>query len=609
LPDLLFRISSNGIFLDCSVENHELLFLPPDKFLGKYVKDTMPKELAKLTQEKINATMQSESLQQYEYSLDVHGQKKWFDARMTKSGPDEILVIVRDITIRKQSDLELAHKTAFIETLLDSIPNPLFYMDRKGIYLGVNKAFLDFYKLDKPSIIGKRIFDIDSPENAEKHYKSDQLILEGWEQKQLFERRIKLPNGQEHDVIITKSPFPDSRGEIGGLIGIILDITARKKMEVELRDAKERAEESDRLKTAFLNNLSHEIRTPMNAILGFSSLLGDAFDEDQKNHFVNIINTNGEQLMHIIDDVLAISRLDSEKIAVEKEPVLLENLLFMIYNTYLPEANKMKLLLKEPEMDVQLPPNVLTDGAKVTQVMTGFIDNAIKYTNQGHIAFGCKLHKNKLRFYVSDTGVGIREEEQPFVFDRFYRSELAQRNAIRGNGLGLSIAKGLVELLEGHIGLSSQEGKGSTFYFDIPLVVSKNEHKKPFKLDKAKQQLIEQLVVLVAEDEDDNYSYLETLLKDKVKAIIRANTGAEAIQIVDKQKIDLILMDLKMPVVNGIEATKAILSRHPNIPIIVQSAYAQPEEMKKAHSAGCKAYVVKPVDKDKLLAEITAVLG
>lgn len=606
LPDLLFRISSDGTYLDYYAENKQLLLMDASKFLGKKVTDIHTKELAKLTLDKINLTLQTETLQQYEYTLVLKEQKMWFDARMTKSGPDEVLVIVRDITVRKQSDLDLAHKTAFIETLLDSVPNPLFYMDKKGVYLGVNKAFLDFYKLDKPSIIGKRIFDIDSPENAEKHYKSDQLILEGWEQKQLFDRRIKLPNGQEHDVIITKSPFPDSKGEIGGLIGIILDITARKKMEVELRDAKERAEESDRLKTAFLNNLSHEIRTPMNAIVGFSSLLGDTFEEDQKSHFVNIINTNAEQLLRIIDDVLAVSRLDSEKIAVEKQSVSLENLLFVVYNTCLPEANKSKLLLKEPEIDAQLPPNVLTDGAKVIQVLTSLIDNATKYTSQGHIAFGCKLLNKRLHFYVSDTGIGIREEEQPFVFDRFFRSELAQRNAIRGNGLGLSIAKGLIELLEGNIGLHSIVGKGSTFYFDIPLVESNKEHKKPLKLDGLDQQLIEQLVVLVAEDEDDNYNYLETLLKNKVKAIIRAKNGDQAIQIVDSQTVDLVLMDIKMPVVDGISATKAILSRHPDMPVIVQSAYAQPDEIKKAREAGSIACLVKPINKDKLMAEIRA---
>ncbi len=609
LPDLLFKISSDGTYLDYYAENNQLLIMAPDKLLGKKVMDLLPEELAKVTLEKINLTLQSEALQQYEYSLEVHGQKMWFDARMTKSGADEVLVIVRDITVRKQSDLDLAHKTAFIETLLDSVPNPLFYMDKKGFYLGVNKAFRDFYKLNKQSIIGKRIFDLDSPEDAERNYKSDQLILEGWEQRQLFERRIKLPNGQMHDVIIAKSPFPDSQGEVGGLIGIILDITARKKMELDLLEAKERAEESDRLKTAFLNNLSHEIRTPMNAIVGFSSLLGDAFEEDQKKHFVNIISTNAEQLLRIIDDVLAVSRLDSEKIAVEKENISLENLLFMVYNTCLPQAHKMNLLIKEPEIDAQLPPSVLTDGAKIIQVLTGLIDNAIKYTNQGHITFGCKLLNNRLHFYVADTGIGIREEEQPLIFDRFFRSESAQRNAIRGNGLGLSIAKGLVDLLDGKIGLSSQEGSGSTFYFDIPLVVSNLEHKNPLQSDEPEQPIMKHLVVLVAEDEDDNYNYLETLLKNKFKAIIRANNGEEAIQIVDSHTIDLVLMDIKMPVIDGIAATKAILSRHPDMPIIIQSAYAQPDEIKKALEAGSKACVVKPIDKDKLMAQIRIVLN
>lgn len=231
------------------------------------------------------------------------------------------------------------------------------------------------------------------------------------------------------------------------------------------------------------------------------------------------------------------------------------------------------------------------------QVLTSLIDNAMKYTNKGHIAFGCKLVKKRLHFYVSDTGIGISEEEQPFVFDRFFRSELAQRNAIRGNGLGLSIAKGLIELLEGNIGLHSIVGKGSTFYFDIPLVDSNKEHNETLKLDRYDQQLIEQLVVLVAEDEDDNYSYLETLLENKVKTIIRAKDGEQAIELVGSQTVDLVLMDIKMPLVDGVSATKAILSKHPGMPVIVQSAYAQPDEIKKALEAGCLACLVNPSTK------------
>ncbi len=608
LPDLLFRISKSGVYLDFFAENTDILYVEPEHFLGKNVSEIMPPELAKLTLDNVANTLNTGTLQQYEYSLDIGGAPKWFDARMTQSGPDEVLVIVRDISSRKQNDLELAQKTTFIETLLDSVPNPLFYMNKRGYYLGVNKAFLEFYKLKKNDIIGKRIFDLDPPEDAERNFKSDQLILEGWEKKQFFERRITLPDGIVRDVIVTKSPFPDANNNIGGLIGIIVDITSRKSMEKELIAAKEKAEESDNLKTAFLNNLSHEIRTPMNAIVGFSSLLGEDYDEEQKNQFVNLVQSNAEQLLRIIDDVLIVSRLDAEKLPVEEEAVELYNLFEMLYATFLPEAKKGKIELQRPILDKGVPKTVISDNAKIIQVMSGLLNNAIKYTRKGHVAFGCRLNGNRLHFFVNDTGIGIHPDEQPKVFDRFFRSSEAMLSAIRGNGLGLSIAKGLVELLDGSIGLQSEPGKGSSFYFELTLKPSKQQS-KPAPASISEEKLNDlQLKILVAEDEDDNYEFIEMLLKGKVKSILRAKDGETALKLIKTNTFDLVLMDIKMPLLNGIEVTHEATSLYPNLPIIALSAYAQTEEIKKALDAGCKAYVAKPVKKEELLNKIKQLL-
>lgn len=601
IPDMLFRISKDGVYLDCHVPNSNLLYAPPEQFIGKKMLEILPSELGKKFERLIADTLKSDHLQQLEYTLEIDGQTKWFDARMTSNDPEEVLVIVRDITNRKQSELKLEEQTAFIKTLLDSIPNPLFYMDRQGRYLGVNKAFSAYYGMDQDHIIGKSLFDLDPPEDAATHFESDKRLLEGLENHQHFERQIKLPDGRTRDIIITKSTFLNSTGNIGGLIGMIIDISSRKKMEMELLWAKEKAEESDRLKTAFLNNLSHEIRTPMNAIVGFSALLSDDYDAQQKEQFVKLIHSNAEQLLHIIDDVLVVSRLDAEKMALEKEAVHIPSLFEGLYQTFVTDAQKAGLEMREPLLSPDLPDTIVADGPKIIQVITGFLNNAIKYTPQGHIEFGCDNENNQLRFFVKDTGMGIAKAEQSKVFDRFYRSTAAMKEAIRGNGLGLSIAKGLVEAMNGNIGLISEENQGAVFYFDIPLEAATTDETEKTQSAKTGIDHIRNAVVLIAEDEADNYKLLESMLAGKVKKIIQAKNGEKAVKLAAENKPDIVLMDIKMPIMNGIEATKAILKQRPDIPVIAISAYTQAPETKAALQAGCKSYLSKPISYLKLL--------
>ncbi|MBS4057451.1 MAG: PAS domain S-box protein [Bacteroidales bacterium] len=601
IPDIIFRFDRGSHFIDCIAKAPDLLALEPEKFVGKDVADVMTPELAGMTKTNIAYCLESGQLLQYEYSLMIGDQEHWFDARMVPSGTDEVLVIVRDITARKKSEVELEQKSRFIETLLDSVPNPLFYMDTKGIYLGVNKAFKAYYMLDDEDIIGKSIFDIDPLSDAARNYESDRRILEGLDQHQVLEREITLKNGETRNVIITKSPFPDTQHKIGGMIGMMLDITSRTRMEHELYEAKEKAEESDKLKTSFLNNLSHEIRTPLNAIVGFADLLFEDYSDTQKRQFVETINSNSEQLLRIIDDVLVVSRLDSEKIPVEKNEFNPRRLFEDLYMTFNPDAERVGLVLSKPQISLHLPKMIVGDKAKIRQVLSGFIGNAIKYTQFGHIDFGGKVEHGRLHCYVTDTGMGIPENEQAFIFNRFFRSTHAQMKAIRGNGLGLSIAKGLVELMGGNIGLTSTEGQGSTFFFDIPLIEA-NTIGDPV----AKQEwsdgpgFLKDICILIAEDENDNFELVASMLSPRVKRIDRAFTGSEAVEMVKHTEYDLVLMDIKMPVMDGIRATKLIRTLDQHLPVIAQSAYSQQEDIKAAISAGCNDYIIKPISKSNL---------
>lgn len=373
-----------------------------------------------------------------------------------------------------------------------------------------------------------------------------------------------------------------------------------KKVNADLEEAIEKAEESDRLKTAFLNNMSHEIRTPMNAIMGFASLLEDNYANMKQLKHINIIYNNAEQLIKIVDDIINISRLETEKAKVEKNTFSIKDLFEDLYQTHQQNNVGSEIQFRYIFANDLEKLSIVSDKQKIRQVISGLLENAFKYTKQGSITYGCKKQGNKLRFYVEDTGMGISEKERPHVFDRFFRGDKIQDMAIRGTGLGLSIAKSLVEIMDGEIGVDSTPGKGSIFYFILPCIES--ETKKQQKImEKQHENKFSELKVLIVDDEPDSLEYLKLALIKLVKEVDEASNGEEAISLAKNKEYNLVLMDIKMPVVDGLEATKAIREKHPDTIIIAQTAYAQKEERAKALATGCNDYLVKPIRKSSLL--------
>ena len=371
----------------------------------------------------------------------------------------------------------------------------------------------------------------------------------------------------------------------------------------ELKEAKIKAEESDRLKTEFISNMSHEIRTPMNGIMGFSELLADPDLADEKRkYFVQIIKNSGKQLLQIIDDIIEISKLGTKQVKVYEEQVNLNDLLLELFSIFDAKAkeNKTPLYLEKDLSDKQS--TILTDRSKLNKIISNLLENALKFTNVGFIEFGYNLKNNNesptLEIYVKDTGVGIKPEDQKLIFERFVQAKKEVSKKVKGLGLGLSIAKENTTLLGGKITVESIKGKGTTFFVTIPY--------KPIfdKIEITNKTLQENQTILIVEDEEINYLYLDTLLKDVLKVnciILHAINGQEAIAICKKNSaIDFILMDLKMPVMNGYEATKEIKKLYPNIPIIAQTAYSTNEEQEKAIIAGCDDFISKPITKDSL---------
>lgn len=371
---------------------------------------------------------------------------------------------------------------------------------------------------------------------------------------------------------------------------LLVLIAKQKEDEIELRKAKEKAEESDRLKSAFLANMSHEIRTPLNAIVGFSNLLTIAENEEERDEYINIISSNNELLLQLINDILDVAKIEAGTLEFIDSEVDINALLSDIE-----QSSRLKASDGVQVSFVEKIPHciIMTDKNRLAQVMTNFINNAIKFTQEGSIRFGYQRAGDKLRFYVTDTGCGIEPEKKGMVFNRFVKlNSFAQ-----GTGLGLAICQMIVKKLGGEIGVESELGKGSTFWFTLPAsMICKIKAQPVKKEDKAEilsNGAPRKATLLIAEDNESNYILIQAVLKDY--NLLHARDGREAVQLYREHHPDMILMDLKMPDMDGYEATAEIRKEDPLIPIIAVTAFAFAEDEQRVKQSGFNGYAAKPI--------------
>jgi PAS domain S-box-containing protein len=527
------------------------------------------------------------------------------------SGKKIMLSMAPDVTERKrvQSELIIAKEKAeeserAYRQLFENHTAVKFLIDpNNGGIVKANQAAADFYGWGIEKLQSMKIGEINilPPEKI-----NEALKYASTNRRVYFEFKHRLFNGQVRDVEVFSSKIEYGGKEL--LHSIVHDVTEKKKLFDDLIVAKEKAEESERLKSAFLANMSHEIRTPLNGILGFTNLLcedGNLSVENKKEYGV-IINKSAEGLLKIINDILDISRLETGKTVIEQKPFEAEKVLSVVYSIFnkkMADTGKNQVELKLEKQGTQIILN--TDENRLIQIFSNLIDNALRFTSKGSVTFGIsEMKENKVEFFVADTGVGIPKEKHGVIFDRFSQADNSSTRSYGGTGLGLAIVKKLLELMGSEITLESEPGKGACFRFQLPYIsLNKNEEKvsdeKPegfVKINKTK--------ILVVEDDSVSRLYFRQILNHHSGELFFAETGKEALHLFETQNPDVILMDLGLPDMNGLEVVRKIRETDNNVFIIAQTAYAMAEDKQKAIEAGCNDFVAKPVKSAVLMKKL-----
>ncbi|HAH22200.1 MAG TPA: hybrid sensor histidine kinase/response regulator [Prolixibacteraceae bacterium] len=375
----------------------------------------------------------------------------------------------------------------------------------------------------------------------------------------------------------------------------------------ELVISKNKAEESDKFKSAFLANMSHEIRTPLNGILGFSSFLKDPdLTKEKTERYIHIIESSGQQLLTIINDILDISKIEAGQMDITLEATDIKELLKELLQQFIKEAElkNLDLILNPAHLDEPIVAS--TDENRLRQVFCNLMSNAIKFTSEGTIEFGLSQKGNFIEFYVKDSGIGISTEDQSVIFEPFRKVASKTNQLFGGTGLGLAISKALVEKLGGTLSVTSSKNEGATFIFTIPYMGSIDTNpEQPAKTISITQNNMSQKTILVAEDEIFNFYYIEELLKPLNIKTLHAKNGLEAVEMAKANPdVSLVLMDIRMPEMDGLAATKLIKEMRPQLPVIAQTAFASREDKENAKSSGFDHYLSKPIVRDLFMEVI-----
>ncbi|MHC1774045.1 MAG: response regulator [Lentimicrobium sp.] len=508
-------------------------------------------------------------------------------------GEKEFYCIDIDLTKRISVEKALIDSENKYRNLVENSPVGIYQSTPEGQLLFGNQALVKLlnYNSQQELISGGTVNIFLTPEHGSELLKiisSDRIISD-------FETVFVTKHGQKKDVIIGASL------ENNRITGMVLDISERKATENELLKAKEKAEESDRLKSSFLSNLSHEVRTPMNGIVGFAELLLDrSLDEESRQEYVETIMVNSNSLLKIISDIIEISKIKTELLSINYREFSLNGMIRELKNHFQELAVKKGIDFSFSEFNPGEKVLITSDEPKIKLILTHLLDNAFKFTETGSVLGNCRLNDSFLEFSVTDTGIGISNEYVEVIFEPFRQIEDSFNRKFGGNGLGLAISKAYVELLGGKISLQPNSPAGSVFTFNLPVKIKTSDISRCLEIPDYSQ-----CTFLIAEDEPTNYVYLKKLLMPSGASLLHAQTGRQALEIIDSHpKINLVFMDIKMPDIDGLEATRLIKQKYPGLPVIATTAYAMNGDRELCLESGCDGYIPKPIRSAELIRSI-----
>ncbi|NTW56808.1 MAG: PAS domain S-box protein [Chlorobiaceae bacterium] len=532
-----------------------------------------------------------------------------FSSNIHIEGKDLLYSIVHDVSDSKHAEKQLRK----LSTAIEQSPVTVIITDLSGNIEYVNPAFTKHTGYEKNDVLGcneKILHSGLMPKEINEEIW--QTILSGgvWH-GELYNRKKSGELYWEEAVI---SPIVNEKGVISNFVSVKEDITEKKKLWTELIASKEKAEESDRLKTAFLANISHEIRTPMNGILGFAELLKEPeLTGEEQAEFLELILQSGERMLSLINDLIDISRIEAGETFIQISETPVNSLLRDLHAFFKPQAEKKGLSLECSNALSDSESIIDTDRKKILQILTNLIQNALKFTHKGTIAFGYEKTGDTLEFFVSDTGIGIPKAMQEKIFDRFRQLDNSLTRNHEGSGLGLCISKAYIEMLGGAITLESKEGIGSTFRFTIPCKYRSVQNAPQSSHTVEEKNTLKPssgMTIVIAEDDETSRLLLVTNLTNERIRVLTARNGLEAVDLVERHPdVDFVFMDIRMPEMNGLDATRKIKSIRPGLPVVAQTAFASEDERNKAQLAGCDGFLTKPVMKQDMLDIMKKLLG
>jgi len=468
-----------------------------------------------------------------------------------------------------------------------------------------NRAGEELLGYTRSQLIGKNDYDFFSEKEADSFTRADREVLEGGKLVDIPEEPIETRKLGARFLHTKKIPIVDERGVPRYLLGISEDITERKHQRQELERAKEAAETANRAKSEFLARMSHEIRTPMNAVIGMTELALDTDLDTEQHEYLSVVQASAESLLRVLDDILDFSKIEAGKLDLESVPFDLKAGLSQIVKSFEPRTREKNLRL-ELSVDPEVPRTVVGDPVRLRQVLVNLLDNAVKFTGAGEVKVVVRRDERTgpemvLRFSVKDTGPGIPERLQRGIFDAFAQADGSVTRLHGGTGLGLTIASRLVSMMDGRIWLESEISNGSTFHFAVPLGVPEPGMVPVAGLVPDEREPLERLRILVVEDNVVNLTLVARILEKRGHVVDLAATGKQALEMLERENVDLVLMDLEMPRMGGIEATQQIREREReqgegrHTPIIAVTAHVMRGDRKRCLEVGMDGYVAKPI--------------